>query len=141
MAFKSQKHQLFLSKTTCFDEKSKKTQCFFHGFGTRLHKATRLHIPTRMAWKLFFSNFQAPDFKPKFGKIGISPNQHRATKIRRATQPRATRGNASVASIRFVTFLSWVSLRLSHIHIYYSICMYVWINMYNTYLDMHDTYT
>ena len=118
MAFKSQKHQLFLSKTTCFDEKIKKTQCFFIVLGPVITRQLAFIFRPEWHGNFFFSNFQAPDFKPKFGKIGISPNQHRATKIRRATQPRATRGNASVASIRFVTFLSWVSLRLSHIYIY-----------------------
>ena len=91
------KTSTFPSKTMSLNQKSSKTQAFSLLYGTRHHRPTSLHILNRIAWKLFFSNFQASDSKPKFGKIGISQNQHRATKIRRATRPRATRGNASAA--------------------------------------------
>ena len=61
MAFKTQKHQLFLSKTTCFDEKIKKTQRFFIVLGSRLASKSCLLIPLAVAGQLFFSSdFRVP---------------------------------------------------------------------------------
>ena len=67
MAFKTQKHQLFLSKTTCFDEKIKKTQCFFIVLGPVITR--QLAFIFWPEWHgHFFLKFAGPQFQTQIWK-------------------------------------------------------------------------
>ena len=69
MAFKTQKHQLFLSKTTCFDEKIKKTQCFFIVLGPVITRQLAFIFRPEWHGNFFFQNSRPPISNPNLEKL------------------------------------------------------------------------